>query len=100
MPRKSIQPIEPRDGDAGAKRKPDRRRTEPARLAAPKAQGPKPRVQTSKLPAEVEALVEEFRARYPFPLDPFQEEAIAYLAGGDSVMVAAPTGTGKTVVAE
>lgn len=41
-----------------------------------------------------------FHALYPFPLDPFQEEAIALLARGESVMVAAPTGTGKTVVAE
>jgi ATP-dependent RNA helicase HelY len=41
-----------------------------------------------------------FHALYPFPLDPFQEEAIATLRRGESVMVAAPTGTGKTVVAE
>lgn len=46
------------------------------------------------------ALVASFRSRYPFPLDAFQEEAIAHLALGESVMVAAPTGTGKTVVAE
>src|SRR5205085_3791515 len=37
---------------------------------------------------------------YPFPLDPFQLEAIAHLANRQSVMVAAPTGTGKTLVAE
>ncbi len=41
-----------------------------------------------------------FHALYPFPLDPFQEDAIALLQRGESVMVAAPTGTGKTVVAE
>src|SRR5215469_7717204 len=41
-----------------------------------------------------------FVARYPFPLDAFQLEAIAHLARGQSVMVAAPTGTGKTMVAE
>ncbi len=52
------------------------------------------------LSSQAEQLLQEFRARYPFPLDPFQEEAIAHLAGGESVMVAAPTGTGKTVVAE
>jgi ATP-dependent RNA helicase HelY len=45
-------------------------------------------------------MIAEFRARYPFALDPFQEEAIAHLATGESAMVAAPTGTGKTVVAE
>ena len=41
-----------------------------------------------------------FVARYPFPLDEFQLEAINHLAQGQSVMVAAPTGTGKTMVAE
>jgi ATP-dependent RNA helicase HelY len=41
-----------------------------------------------------------FAARYPFPLDRFQEEAIRALDGGESVLVAAPTGAGKTVVAE
>jgi ATP-dependent RNA helicase HelY len=45
-------------------------------------------------------MIAEFRGRYPFALDPFQEEAIAHLATGESAMVAAPTGTGKTVVAE
>jgi ATP-dependent RNA helicase HelY len=44
--------------------------------------------------------IAQFEAFYPFPLDPFQREAIATLLDGDSVMVAAPTGTGKTVVAE
>jgi ATP-dependent RNA helicase HelY len=47
-----------------------------------------------------EALVEEFQAQYGFPLDDFQIEAIRALSAGESVMVAAPTGTGKTVVAE
>jgi ATP-dependent RNA helicase HelY len=45
-------------------------------------------------------LIAEFRARYVFPLDAFQEEAIAHLANDENIMVAAPTGTGKTVVAE
>lgn len=44
--------------------------------------------------------IASFVARYPFPLDVFQLEAIAHLARGQSVMVAAPTGTGKTMVAE
>jgi ATP-dependent RNA helicase HelY len=56
--------------------------------------------QPGNLAPEAQQLVEEFRGRYPFPLDPFQEEAIAHLAAGENVMVAAPTGTGKTVVAE
>ena len=51
-------------------------------------------------PNDPDQLIAAFRARYPFTLDPFQEEAIGHLARGESVMVAAPTGTGKTVVAE
>jgi ATP-dependent RNA helicase HelY len=45
-------------------------------------------------------LLESFRLRYPFPLDPFQEEAIRYILEGDSVIVSAPTGAGKTLIAE
>ena len=43
---------------------------------------------------------EVFAARYPFPLDDFQVAAIEALDRGSSVLVAAPTGSGKTVVAE
>lgn len=53
-----------------------------------------------ELSSQASELLAEFRARYPFPLDDFQEEAIRRLATGESVMLAAPTGTGKTVVAE
>lgn len=42
----------------------------------------------------------EFAARYPFALDEFQVQAMEALARGRSVLVAAPTGTGKTVIAE
>jgi ATP-dependent RNA helicase HelY len=41
-----------------------------------------------------------FADRYPFPLDAFQLDAVDALAAGGSVLVAAPTGSGKTVVAE
>jgi len=41
-----------------------------------------------------------FAARYPFALDAFQMRAIEALHVGESVLVAAPTGSGKTVVAE
>jgi ATP-dependent RNA helicase HelY len=41
-----------------------------------------------------------FAAAYPFPLDDYQLRAIEALHAGDSVLVAAPTGSGKTVVAE
>lgn len=36
----------------------------------------------------------------PFGLDPFQVEACEYLEQGRSVLVAAPTGSGKTIVGE
>jgi ATP-dependent RNA helicase HelY len=36
----------------------------------------------------------------PIRLDPYQEQAIEELLAGHSVLVAAPTGTGKTLVAE
>jgi ATP-dependent RNA helicase HelY len=45
-------------------------------------------------------LVTEFGQRYLFPLDPFQAEACEALGKGESVLVAAPTGSGKTVVGE
>lgn len=48
----------------------------------------------------VEAEINQFSSLYAFPLDEFQREAIRTLIHGDSVMVAAPTGTGKTIVAE
>jgi ATP-dependent RNA helicase HelY len=47
-----------------------------------------------------EGIVEEFIATLPYQLDDFQLEAIQALAKGHSVLVAAPTGTGKTVVGE
>jgi ATP-dependent RNA helicase HelY len=42
----------------------------------------------------------EFRAGYPFGLDDFQVRSCAALEAGHSVLVAAPTGAGKTVVGE
>jgi ATP-dependent RNA helicase HelY len=46
------------------------------------------------------AAFETFAAAYPFPLDAFQVEACAALEAGGGVLVAAPTGAGKTVVGE
>lgn len=45
-------------------------------------------------------LLDEFATQYPFPLDDFQRRAIATLETDRSVLVAAPTGSGKTIVAE
>jgi ATP-dependent RNA helicase HelY len=44
--------------------------------------------------------LETFRNGLRFELDPFQLEACASLENGRSVLVAAPTGAGKTIVAE
>jgi ATP-dependent RNA helicase HelY len=41
-----------------------------------------------------------FRGQYPFELDDFQLRACEALADGRGVLVAAPTGSGKTVVGE
>ena len=59
-------------------------------------EAPAPRPPT----AEDEALLEAFRQRYPFALDPFQEQAIRWVLSGESVLVSAPTGAGKTLIAE
>jgi ATP-dependent RNA helicase HelY len=47
-----------------------------------------------------DAVRAEFEAARPFPLDPFQTRALDALDHGRSVLVAAPTGSGKTLVAE
>ncbi len=78
----------------GPPRRNDRRRREEPQPLPPEMRMPR------KLPEQLAPLVDEFRATQPFPLDPFQIEAAQQLAEGRSVLVAAPTGTGKTVVAE
>src|SRR5215471_3641449 len=45
-------------------------------------------------------VLESFTARYPFTLDGFQRRAIDAIRAGRSVIVSAPTGAGKTLVAE
>ncbi|MFM6968620.1 MAG: DEAD/DEAH box helicase [Microbacteriaceae bacterium] len=45
-------------------------------------------------------VIEEFVRAQPFPLDPFQLESCRSLEQGHGVLVAAPTGAGKTVVAD
>jgi ATP-dependent RNA helicase HelY len=44
--------------------------------------------------------LQDFREKLAFDLDPFQLEACQSLEAGRSVLVAAPTGAGKTIVAE
>src|SRR5919197_279407 len=45
-------------------------------------------------------VLEQFRARYSFPLDDFQVQACRAIEAGQSVIVSAPTGAGKTLIAE
>ncbi|MEU3137798.1 DEAD/DEAH box helicase [Nocardiopsis alba] len=46
------------------------------------------------------AAIEAFQGLYGFEFDPFQIKACKALEGGHGVLVAAPTGSGKTVVGE
>jgi len=50
--------------------------------------------------AESRTELARFAATYAFPLDDFQNDACRALEAGDGVLVAAPTGAGKTVVGE
>ncbi len=54
----------------------------------------------SESPNPTRSVLEDFAAAYPFPLDEFQVEACRELEAGKGVLVAAPTGAGKTVVGE
>ncbi len=49
---------------------------------------------------QVGAALADFEVGYPFGLDAFQRTACAALEAGRGVLVAAPTGAGKTVVGE
>ncbi|MEU7511038.1 DEAD/DEAH box helicase [Streptomyces sp. NPDC042898] len=50
--------------------------------------------------AEQRTALAPFREMYGFDLDPFQIEACRALEAGKGVLVAAPTGSGKTIVGE
>ena len=45
-------------------------------------------------------IIDKFKKQYSFPLDQFQLDAMDALLDGSSVLVTAPTGSGKTVIAE
>lgn len=54
----------------------------------------------AELDTEVEARLGWALAQFSFPLDPFQAKAVRHLLAGRSVVVCAPTGAGKTAIAE
>jgi ATP-dependent RNA helicase HelY len=60
---------------------------------------PAERYAAAKNLKKLEAL-DEFQAIIKFPLDKFQYESCRFLATDKSVLVAAPTGAGKTIVGE
>lgn len=70
-------------------------------MSAPSDSGPSPaaRFAAAKSRRETPRL-QDFREGLAFDLDPFQIEACQSLESGRSVLVAAPTGAGKTIVAE
>src|SRR6266851_4679903 len=47
-----------------------------------------------------QSLIDAFQATLPWPLDPFQVEAIEKLEAHQCVLVSAPTSSGKTVIAD
>ncbi|TDS77072.1 ATP-dependent RNA helicase HelY [Amnibacterium kyonggiense] len=67
--------------------------------AGPALLSPAERYAASRLRQDHPA-VEAFRAGLSFDLDPFQVAGCVALEDGDGVLVAAPTGAGKTIVAE
>lgn len=52
------------------------------------------------VPTRLQPEIDRFATGYGFSFDDFQRRAVAALAAGRSVLVAAPTGAGKTVVGE
>ncbi|HYV59189.1 MAG TPA: DEAD/DEAH box helicase [Acidimicrobiia bacterium] len=54
----------------------------------------------ARLPDDRAGRRAQFEASRPFPLDAFQRRALDAIDDGQSVVVAAPTGSGKTLVAE
>jgi ATP-dependent RNA helicase HelY len=75
--------------------------TRPGGAEEPAASSPAERYARAAARARTDAgPLGSFRQQYPFELDEFQLRACEALADGRGVLVAAPTGSGKTVVGE
>src|SRR3954470_9121649 len=75
--------------------------TRPGGAEEPAASSPAERYARAAARARTDARpLGSFRQQYPFELDEFQLRACEALADGRGVLVAAPTGSGKTVVGE
>ena len=61
---------------------------------------PEPGATDSRRAPEPGPAFRSFAAGYPFELDAYQREGCAHVEAGRGVLVAAPTGAGKTVVGE
>ncbi|TBT82556.1 DEAD/DEAH box helicase [Propioniciclava sinopodophylli] len=60
----------------------------------------RPDVPTNRPAPEPGPAFAEFAAAFPFALDDYQRDGCAHIEAGSGVLVAAPTGAGKTVVGE
>jgi superfamily II RNA helicase len=73
----------------------------PAPAKAKRASAPRGKASDGRRVTRQQAsVVEDFAATQRFPLDSFQLDAMRALEMGRSVLVSAPTGSGKTIVAE
>ena len=73
----------------------------PAETTPPPTRRPPPLRLPELAPSHVpDRLRTDFEASRGFPLDRFQQRALDALDAGTNVLVAAPTGSGKTVIAE
>lgn len=52
------------------------------------------------LSGKADISLEDIEGVLPFQLDKFQQQAIDILLKGSSVVISAPTGAGKTIIAE
>ncbi|MFM8897485.1 MAG: DEAD/DEAH box helicase, partial [Actinomycetota bacterium] len=68
-------------------------------MQAPKALSPAEKFAAAKN-RQRHPLTHQFMSRYEFPLDDFQALGCEYLEDGKSVLIAAPTGAGKTIIGE